>query len=593
MKRIFKFLGITLLTLLTGISYNSFGQWNYCNGCVSDANSNAIGFNTNASNLSTAMGYLTIASGPYSTALGRETQAQGNYSIVMGRYSVASGNTSTAMGYATNAEGLASTTIGGFTTASGSYATAMGYSTIASGDYAIATGSNSKAIGLNSTAMGNLTEASGESAFATGEKTKAIGVNSTAMGRLTEAEGISTTALGDSSMATGDYATVIGLGSVAGGTSTLALGTSAKANGNYAISIGTLMASNGFGSVAIGFGSTVGGIASIGLGRDNIISADSAIAIGIRSTANGNRAVAIGSFSTADAYNTTALGRYNIGGGDGNSWIETDPILEVGIGSSDENRANALTILKNGRVGIGISTPDYLLHVNGTAAKPGGGSWEVASDKRLKQNIKDFKDGLDIIQKIEPVTFQYNGRAGLPTEKEYVGIIAQDIQQIAPYMVGAFEYKEGETKKDYLSFDPSALDFILINAIKEQQALIDELKQEIQSLRNDGNQANSTLRESHTNHQYISDNEVIILEQNRPNPFHKNTSIAYAVPNSVAKAHIYIYDMNGKQLKDIEIKERGNGSIQIEGNTLKAGMYLYTLIADGKEAAVKRMILTD
>lgn len=54
-----------------------------------------------------------------------------------------------------------------------------------------------------------------------------------------------------------------------------------------------------------------------------------------------------------------------------------------------------------------------------------------------------------------------------------------------------------------------------------------------------------------------------------------------------------IYDMNGTQLKSIEIHQRGDGNITIYGDQLNAGMYLYNLIADGQVFDTKQMILTD
>ena len=54
-----------------------------------------------------------------------------------------------------------------------------------------------------------------------------------------------------------------------------------------------------------------------------------------------------------------------------------------------------------------------------------------------------------------------------------------------------------------------------------------------------------------------------------------------------------IYDLQGKQIKQILIARRGEGSQMISGSELTAGMYLYTLIADGNEVDTKRMILTN
>src|SRR3989441_676333 len=47
----------------------------------------------------------------------------------------------------------------------------------------------------------------------------------------------------------------------------------------------------------------------------------------------------------------------------------------------------AMMLNSSGSVGIGTTAPTQLLSVNGTAGKPGGGTWDVFSDERLK-NIK-------------------------------------------------------------------------------------------------------------------------------------------------------------------------------------------------------------
>ena len=50
--------------------------------------------------------------------------------------------------------------------------------------------------------------------------------------------------------------------------------------------------------------------------------------------------------------------------------------------------------------------------------------------------------------------------------------------------------------------------------------------------------------------------------------------------------------MNGKQLEQIVIEERGSASVKIDGYKFEAGMYLYSLIADGAVVDTKRMVLT-
>lgn len=82
------------------------------------------------------------------------------------------------------------------------------------------------------------------------------------------------------------------------------------------------------------------------------------------------------------------------------------------------------------------------------------------------------------------------------------------------------------------------------------------------------------------------------LCQNAPNPFTESTTIALSVAEGVTSAMLYIYDLNGKQIAEYPVTERGDTSIVIEGRSLDAGMYLYSLIADGNVIDTKRMILT-
>lgn len=93
-------------------------------------------------------------------------------------------------------------------------------------------------------------------------------------------------------------------------------------------------------------------------------------------------------------------------------------------------------------------------------------------------------DGLEALQKINPVHFRYNGKANMPTEKEYVGIIAQEMQKIAPYTVDTFTHKDNNgSQTKYLEYDSSALDYIMVNAIKAQQEMIAAQQKEIAGLK--------------------------------------------------------------------------------------------------------------
>ena len=82
------------------------------------------------------------------------------------------------------------------------------------------------------------------------------------------------------------------------------------------------------------------------------------------------------------------------------------------------------------------------------------------------------------------------------------------------------------------------------------------------------------------------------LFQNMPNPFTENTVIPCSVAEGVANAMIYIYDLSGKQIDQYPVEGRGKTSVTISARSLDAGMYLYSLIADGNVIDTKRMILT-
>jgi len=137
------------------------------------------------------------------------------------------------------------------------------------------------------------------------------------------------------------------------------------------------------------------------------------------------------------------------------------------------NNVNRMVISDNGDVGIGITTPSFQLHVNtNSAGKPTSNVWTVASDVRLKRNVHDYTDGLAALMKIHPVWFTYTGEAGLP-EDTGVGVIAQELQEVAPYMVGTWTHEAGGQKTEYLSVDNGAMTYMLINAVREQQAIIE------------------------------------------------------------------------------------------------------------------------
>lgn len=84
---------------------------------------------------------------------------------------------------------------------------------------------------------------------------------------------------------------------------------------------------------------------------------------------------------------------------------------------------------------------------------------------------------------------------------------------------------------------------------------------------------------------------VLSLGQNKPNPFGTTTSIEVSIPDDVQKAFIYVYDLQGKKVNQVDITARGKQTIQFNAANLSDGMYLYSLIADGKVVETRRMIV--
>lgn len=122
----------------------------------------------------------------------------------------------------------------------------------------------------------------------------------------------------------------------------------------------------------------------------------------------------------------------------------------------------------------------HFFRSDGLAQKAGGGNWGTLSDKRLKHNITHYNDGLNILEKINPVRYQYTNNVNINTlDKQYIGIIAQEVQTLAPYMIeDAVKGWVKDGREDYLAVDPSAFTYMLINAVKELNAKIEMLEKE-------------------------------------------------------------------------------------------------------------------
>ena len=136
--------------------------------------------------------------------------------------------------------------------------------------------------------------------------------------------------------------------------------------------------------------------------------------------------------------------------------------------------ARRISIEQHGNVGIGTTSPDNLLTVNGSADKPGGGSWGTFSDARLKTVNGGFTDGLSQVMKINPIHYRYKpGNAmGIRDTDEHIGVVAQEVQKVIPEAVT-------ENSKGYLLVNNDPIIWTMLNAIKEQQGEFQQEKTEL------------------------------------------------------------------------------------------------------------------
>jgi hypothetical protein len=169
-----------------------------------------------------------------------------------------------------------------------------------------------------------------------------------------------------------------------------------------------------------------------------------------------------------------------VGIGGGASGLSSATIVQFSTGGTNntDTGTERMRITSIGRVGIGTTAPDQLLSVNGDASKVGGGSWQTFSDQRLKNIKSPFTTGLSAVMKLQPVRYEYRSKnaLNLPSEGEHVGLAAQSVKQVVPEAVTA-------NSEGYLMVNNDPIIWTMLNAIKEQQKEIVELKRQIRQLR--------------------------------------------------------------------------------------------------------------
>lgn len=317
----------------------------------------------------------------------------------------------------------------------------------AMGKWSLSAGFNTAAIGDYSISAGNNTDAAGDAAFATGYNTSATAANS---------------------FAGGD-------GSMASGTNSFAFGHTAKTGGINSISAGSQTLSSGDNSAAFGIRDTASGYCSGGFGLAN--------------NAKGDFSFTIGYGLVAKPFGTIAVGSYNAI--NNNSSITPSPyapVFVVGVGDDNNTRENGLEVYRGGSVTVGSLDVNNFVESNltpglddiyklGSSSKRWKEVWSAnpflqSSDVRLKTNIHPLQYGLQTVLAMKPVS--YNMKADIQNRE--LGFLAQDMEQLVPEVVVSPQ-GDGLKAMKYSSLIP-----VLVQAIQQQQTIIETLEKRIKQL---------------------------------------------------------------------------------------------------------------
>ncbi len=232
------------------------------------------------------------------------------------------------------------------------------------------------------------------------------------------------------------------------------------------------------------------------------------------------------------------------------------------------------------------------------------------SDQSIKTNVVNLNNSLAKVLSMNGVSFDWTPTAQASFDLEntnQIGFIAQNIQQIdarltfvgtdsllhvkyekvVPLLAEAIQ----ELNTELLSKDS------IINAINARLTTLENCLSGILpflcQLNHSAVQTNTPEAQNAIRAQLevkLSNQAGIVLDQNVPNPFAEQTIIHFSIPETVKKAQIHFYNMQGRIIQSVEINERGLGSLTVFGSDLSTGTYTYTLVADGINVATKKMV---
>ena len=237
------------------------------------------------------------------------------------------------------------------------------------------------------------------------------------------------------------------------------------------------------------------------------------------------------------------------------------------------------------------------LQVTGIAVVPGS-IW-TPSDENLKENIAELSNASAVIAQLNPKSYNFRADAlpqvGLSSGPQY-GFLAQELEQVIPEAVKDLTFQAQMDSMGQEIYPAVASKIVntnmvipfLVAAVKEQQALIADLQDQINNCCSaPGGMApeNGDHSATHTDGM-LQEQRLLII----PNPVAELTRLEYYVPKA-GKVSLTVSNNDGKHLATLREEMAQEGPHNYSWNTtdLAAGTYFCTYMLDGA-VVVKRAV---
>jgi len=231
------------------------------------------------------------------------------------------------------------------------------------------------------------------------------------------------------------------------------------------------------------------------------------------------------------------------------------------------------------------------------------GAW-TSSDRKLKKDIKPLNNVIEKIKLLKPSIYSYRAdeelkALQLPQEKQ-MGLIAQELEEVFPELVREISPltkldangQKSIVAPGFKTVQYGSLIPVLIAGIQEQQTQIESQQKQLDAQKALIDQLLSSKSAMPTGINEIEGASGFKMEQNIPNPFSSETVIKYTLAEQTKTASLMVYDLSGKQVASFSI-DKAASSITVSSDKLAAGIYIYSIIADGKILDSKRMVIAN